>query len=138
MKRESQRKHHTKERIWTSITEPLQLLHMDLFGPVNVMSLSWKWYALVIVDDFSKYMWVLFLNTKDETLKLIIDHIKKIELEANLPVKKIRLDNGSELKNAIFNEFCTEKGISRQYSAPRTPQQNGVVESKNRTLVEAS
>ena len=111
---------------------------MDLFGPVNVMSMSIKQYALVIVDDFSKYSWVLFFNTKDETSKLIIDHIKKIELEANLPVRKIRSDNGTEFKNAILNEFCTDKGISRQYSAPRTPQQNGVVERKNMTLVEAA
>ena len=81
---------------------------MDLFGPVNVMSLSRKRYALVIVDDFSKYTWVLFLNSKDETPKIIIDHIKRIELEANLPVRKIRSDNGTEFKNAILNEFCIE------------------------------
>ena len=96
----------------TSITKPLQLLHMDLFGPVNVMSLSRKRYALVIVDDFSNYTWVLFLNSKDETPKIIIDHIKRIELEANFPVRKIRSDNGKEFKNAILNEFCTDKGIS--------------------------
>ena len=105
--------HRSKDM--TSITEPLQLLHMDLFGPVNVMSLSRKRYALVIVDDFSKYTWVLFLNSKGETPKMIIDHIKRIELEANLPVRKIRSDNGTEFKNAILNGFCTEKGISRQY-----------------------
>ena len=128
--------HRSKDM--TYITEPLQLLHIDLFGPVNVMSLSRKRYALVIVDDFSKYTWVLFLNSKDETPKMIIDHIKRIELEANLLVRKIRSDNGTEFKNAILNEFCTDKGISRQYSAPRTPQQNGVVERKNRTLVEAA
>ena len=111
---------------------------MDLFGPVNVMSLSRKRYALVIIDDFSKYTWVLFLNSKDETPKMIIDHIKRIELEANLPVRKIRSDNGTDFKNAILNEFCIDKGISRQFSAPRTPQQNGVVERKNMSLVEAA
>ena len=79
----------------TSITELLQLLHMYLFGPVNVMSLSRKCYALVIVDNFSKYTWVLFLNSKAENPKIIIDHIKKIELEANLPVRKIRSDNST-------------------------------------------
>ena len=56
--------HRSKEM--TSITEPLQLLHMDLFGPVNVMSLSRKRYALVIIDDFTKYIWVMFLNSKEE------------------------------------------------------------------------
>ena len=128
--------HRSKEM--TSITDPLQLIHMDLFGPVNVMSLSGKRYALVIVDDFSKYTWVLFLHSKDEAPQVIIDHIKKLEVEAKLPVRKIRSDNGTEFKNAVLNEFCTDKGISRQYSAPRTPQQNGVVERKNRTLIEAA
>ena len=56
--------HRSKDM--TSITKPLQLLHMELFGPVNVMSMSRKWYALVIVDNFSKYSWVLFLNSKDD------------------------------------------------------------------------
>ena len=84
----------------------------------------------MIVDDFSKYTWVLFLNSKDETPKMIIDHIKRIELEANLLIRKITSDYGTEFKNAILNELCTDKGISRQYSAPRTPQQNGVVERR--------
>ena len=70
---------------------------------------------------FSKYTWVLFLNSKDETPNMIIDHIKRIELEANLPIRKIRSDSGTEFKNAIINEFCTAKGISRQYSSPRNP-----------------
>ena len=122
----------------SSITEPLQLIHMDLFGPVNVMSMSRKRYALVMVDDFSKYTWVLFLHSKDEAPQLIIDHIKKIEVEAKFPVRSIRIDNGTEFKNVVQNDFCTSKGISRQFSAPRTPQQNGVVERKNRTLVEAA
>ena len=121
-----------------SITEPLQILHMHLFGLVNVMSLSRKRYALVIIDDFSKYTWMLFLNSKDETPKMIIDHIKRIELEANLTIRKIRSNNGAEFKNSILNEFCTEKGISRQYSAPRTPQQNRVIEKKNMIIVEAA
>ena len=95
--------HRSKDM--TSITEPLQLLHMDLFGPVNVMSLSRKRYALVIVDDFSQYTRMLFLNSKDETPKMIIDHIEKIEIEANTPVRKIRSDNGTEFKNAILNEL---------------------------------
>ena len=136
--KEKSKKSSHRSKDMTSITEPLQLLHMDLFGPVNVMSLSRKRYALVIVDDFSKYTWVLFLNSKDETPKMIIDRIKRIELEANMPVRKIRSDNGTEFKNAILTEFCTKKGISQQYSAPRTPQQNGVVERKNRTLIEVA
>ena len=80
-KGKSKRASH-KSKEMTSITDPLQLIHMDLFGPVNVMSLSGKRYALVIVDDFSKYTWVLFLHSKDEAPQIIIDHIRKLEVEA--------------------------------------------------------
>ena len=78
-----------------------------------------------------------FLHPKEEEPQMIIDHVKNIELEVNLPVRTIRSDNGTEFKNAILTDFCIEKGISRQCSAPWTPQQNGVIERKNRTLVEA-
>ena len=124
-----------------AITEPLQLIHMDLFGPVNVMSMSKKRYALEtpqMVIEYSKYTWVLFLHSKDETPQMVIDHLKLIELDSKFPVRAIRSDNGTEFKNQLLNDFCSDKGISRQYSAPRTPQQNGVVERKNCTLIEAA
>ena len=111
---------------------------MDLFGPVNVISMSKKRYALVIIDDYSKYTGVLFLHSKDETPQVVIDRIKLIELDSKFLVRAIRLDNGTKFKNAVLNDFCTDKGITRQYSAPRTPQQNGVVESQNRTLIEVA
>ncbi|XP_074377221.1 uncharacterized protein LOC141718736 [Apium graveolens] len=136
-KGKSKRASHKKKTV-SDIAEPLQLLHMDLFGPVNVISMSRKKYCLVIVDDYSRYTWVLFLHSNNEAAEMIIDHINMIELEAGVPVRCIRSDNGTEFKNAKLNDFCVEKGISRQYSAPRTPQQNGVVERKNRTLVEAA
>ena len=120
----------------SAITEPLQLIHMDLFGPMKVMSMSKKRYVLIIVDDYSKYTWVLFLHSKDETPQMVIDHLKLIELDSKVPVRAIRSDNGTEFKNALLNDFCSDKGINRQYSAPRTPQQNGVVERKNCTLIE--
>ena len=93
------------------IIKPLQLLHMDLFGPVNIMSMSKKRYAIVIVDDYSKYTWVLFLHSKDETLQMVIDHLKLIELDSKCPVRAIRSDNGTEFKNAVLNDFCADKGI---------------------------
>ena len=91
------------------ITEPLQLIHMDLFGPVNVMSMSKKRYALVIVDDYSKYTWVLFLHSKDETPQMVIDHLKLIELDSKVPVRAIRSDNGTEFKNQMLNIFALTK-----------------------------
>ena len=84
-KGKSKRASH-KKKTMTDITEPLELLHMDLFGPVNVMSMSRKKYGLVIVDDYSRYTWVLFLHSKDEAPDIIIDHTNKIELEAGVPV----------------------------------------------------
>ena len=136
--KEKSKKAPHKSTDTSAITEPLQLIHMDLFGPVNVMSMSKKRYALVIVDDYSKYTWVLFLHSKDETPQLVIDHLKLIELDSKFPVRAIRSDNGTEFKNALLNDFCSNKGISRQYSTSITPQQNGVVERKNSTLIEAA
>ncbi|KAI3702044.1 hypothetical protein L6452_27650 [Arctium lappa] len=114
------------------------LLHMDLFGPTNVMSIGKKSYCFVIVDDYSRFTWVYFLRTKDETSGLIKYFILRIENQTNQKVKVIRSDNGTEFKNIDLNTFCEEQGIERQYSAPRTPQQNGVAERKNRTLIEAA
>ena len=111
---------------------------MDLFGPVNVMSMSKKRYDLVIVDDYSKYIWVLFLHSKDETPQMVIDILKLIELDSKFPVRVIRSYNGTEFKKAVLNDFCVDKGITRQYSSPRTLQQNGLVEKKNRTLIETA
>ncbi|KAI3758884.1 hypothetical protein L6452_06456 [Arctium lappa] len=111
---------------------------MDLFGPTNVMSIGKKSYCLVIVDDYSRFTWVYFLRTKDETSGLIKSFILRIENQTNQKVKVIRSDNGTEFKNLDLNTFCEEKGIERQYSAPRTPQQNGVAERRNRTLIEAA
>ncbi|KAI3698007.1 hypothetical protein L6452_31116 [Arctium lappa] len=128
--------HKTKEI--NSISSCLQLLHMDLFGPTNVMSIGKKSYCLVIVDDYSRFTWVYFLRTKDETSGLIKSFILRIENQTNQKVKVIRSDNGTEFKNFDLNTFCEEKGIERQYSAPRTPQQNGVAERRNRTLIEAA
>ncbi|KAI3729397.1 hypothetical protein L6452_18054 [Arctium lappa] len=126
--------HKTKEI--NSISSCLQLLHMDLFGPTNVMSIGKKSYCLVIIDDYSRFTWVYFLRTKDETSGRIKSFILRIENQTNQKVKVIRSNNGTEFKNLDLNTFCEEKGIERQYSAPRTPQQNGVAERRNRTLIE--
>ncbi|KAJ9566123.1 hypothetical protein OSB04_002089 [Centaurea solstitialis] len=97
-----------------------------------------KSYCLVIVDDYSRFTWVYFLRTKDKTSGLIKPFVTRVENKTNLRVKVIRSDNGTEFKNADLNSFCEEKGIERQYSAPRTPQHNGVAERRNRTLIEAA
>ena len=129
-----------KSKTVNSISAPLQLIHMDLLGLVNVLSISRNKYALVMVDDFSRYTWVEFMHSKYETPHIIIENIKKIEKQAEdqNSVKRLRSDNGTEFRNATLSEFCKNKGIVKEFSAARTPQQNGVVQRKNRTLVETA
>ncbi|GJZ62231.1 putative ribonuclease H-like domain-containing protein [Tanacetum coccineum] len=133
-----QHKASCKAKAVSSISHTLQLLHMDLFGPTSVRSLNHKTYCLVITDDFSRFSWVFFLRTKDETSGILKDFIRQIENQLNQKVKTIRCDNGTEFKNKDVIELCGSKGIKREYSNARTPQQNGVAERKNRTLIEAA
>ncbi|GKB30108.1 putative ribonuclease H-like domain-containing protein [Tanacetum coccineum] len=93
-------------------------------------------YCLVVTDDFSRFSWVFFLATKDETSEILKSFISGIENLIDLRVKVIRCDNGTEFKNRVMNEFCEMKGIKREFSVARTPQQNGVAKRKNRTLIE--
>ncbi|KAJ9544821.1 hypothetical protein OSB04_024528 [Centaurea solstitialis] len=121
-----------------SISSSLQLLHMDLFGPVNVQSIAGKKYTLVIVDEYSRYTWVFFLRSKSDAPEEIILFVRKMEKLNNLFVRSIRSDHGTEFKNSILETFFDRKGISQNFSSVRTPQQNGVAERRNRTLIEAA
>ncbi|GJV22040.1 putative ribonuclease H-like domain-containing protein [Tanacetum coccineum] len=127
-----------KSKTENSISLPLHLLHMDLFGPTFVKSLMKKMYCLVVTDDYSRFTWVFFLATKDETSGILKSFITGIENLVDHKVKVIRCDNGTEFKNKEMNQFCEMKGILRQFSIARTPQQNGVAERRNRTLIEAA
>ncbi|GJY24802.1 putative ribonuclease H-like domain-containing protein [Tanacetum coccineum] len=127
-----------KTKTVSSISQPLQMLHMDLFGPTFVKSLMKKMYCLVVTDDFSRFSWVFFLATKDETSEILKTFITGIENLIDLRVKVIRCDNRTEFKNRVMNQFCEMKGIKREFSVARTSQQNRVAERKNRTLIEAA
>nr|GEY95095.1 putative ribonuclease H-like domain-containing protein [Tanacetum cinerariifolium] len=131
------RKHHKSKTAFAS-NKPLYLLHMDLCGPMRVQSINGKRYVLVVVDDYSCYTWVFFLHLKDEASKVIISFIKKTQVNLQLQVQRVRTDNGAEFKNKTLAKFFDEVGITQQFSAVRTPQQNGVVERRNRTLVKAA
>ncbi|GKD04634.1 putative ribonuclease H-like domain-containing protein, partial [Tanacetum coccineum] len=133
-----QHKASCKTKLVSSISQPLQMLHMDLFGPTSVRSINHKTYCLVVTDDFSRFSWVFFLASKDETSGILKRFIIEIENQLNHKVKVIRCDNGTEFKNREMNELCGLKGIKREFSIARTPQQNGVAERKNRTLIEAA
>ncbi|GJU35909.1 putative ribonuclease H-like domain-containing protein [Tanacetum coccineum] len=133
-----QHKASCKTKTMSSICKPLQLLHIDLFGLVSMKSINKKSYCLVVTDDFSRFSWVFFLATKDETSRILKTFITGIENKTYHKVKTIRCDNGTEFKNRIMNEFCEMKGIRREFSIAKTPQQNGVSKRKNRTLIEAA
>ncbi|GJV93600.1 retrotransposon protein, putative, ty1-copia subclass [Tanacetum coccineum] len=116
----------------------LNLLHMDLCGPMRVASINGKKYILVIVDDYSRYTWTLFLRSKDETPEVLKDFLTMIQRNLQALVISVRTDRGTEFLNKTLNAFFKEEGIEHQTSTPRTPEQNGVVERRNRTLVEAA
>ncbi|GJZ12053.1 retrovirus-related pol polyprotein from transposon TNT 1-94 [Tanacetum coccineum] len=122
-----------------STTRCLELLHMDLFGPSTVRSYGGNHYTLVIVDDYSRYTWTRFLKDKIEAFDQFKIFSRKIQNQLGCSIVSIRTDHGREFDNeAQFGEFCNANGITHNFSAPRTPQSNGVVERKNRTLQEIS
>ncbi|GJV59011.1 putative ribonuclease H-like domain-containing protein [Tanacetum coccineum] len=127
-----------KSKTVSSIGQPLHMLHMDLFGPTFVKNLMKKMYCLVVTDDYSRFSLVFFLAIKDETSGILKSFITRVENLIDQKVKVIRCDNGTEFKNKEMNQFCERKGIKKEFSVARTPQQNGVAERKNRTLIEAA
>ncbi|GKB70793.1 retrovirus-related pol polyprotein from transposon TNT 1-94, partial [Tanacetum coccineum] len=106
----------------------LNLLHMDLCGPMRVASINGKKYILVIVDDYSKYTWTLFLRSKDETPEVLKDFLTMIQRNLQALVISVRTDKGTEFLNKTLHAFFKEEGIEHQTSTPRTPEQNDIVE----------
>jgi transposase InsO family protein len=115
---------------------PLELLHMDLFGPIAYISIGWSKYCLVIVDDYSRFTWVFFLREKYQTQETLKRFLRRAQNEFELRIKKIRSDNETKFKNSQIKGFLEEEGIKHEFSSPYTPQQNGVLERKNRTLLD--
>ncbi|GJS10966.1 retrovirus-related pol polyprotein from transposon TNT 1-94 [Tanacetum coccineum] len=127
-----------KSKTVSSSKRRLNLLHMDLCGPMRVASINGKKYILVIVDDYSRYTWTLFLRSKDETPEVLKNFLTMIQRNLQALVISVRTDRGTEFLNKTLNAFFKEEGIEHQTSTPRTPEQNGVVKRRNRTLVEAA
>jgi hypothetical protein len=96
----------------TVMTEqPEQLLHMDTVSPPRVRSMGGKWYILVIVDDYSPYLWVFFLESKDEVFEHFWSLALRLDNEHPNCLKAIHSDNGTEFKNASFDVFCLEHSV---------------------------
>ncbi|GJR31766.1 retrovirus-related pol polyprotein from transposon TNT 1-94 [Tanacetum coccineum] len=128
-----------KAKNMVSMTRCLELLHMDLFGPSAVLSYEGNRYTLVIVDDYFMYTWTRFLKNKTESFDQFEIFSKKIQNQLGCTILSIKTDHGREFDNEVqFGVFCNANGITHNFLAPRTPQSNGVVERKNRTLQEMS
>nr|GEX78198.1 hypothetical protein [Tanacetum cinerariifolium] len=116
----------------------LQLLHMDLCSPMRVASINGKRYVLVIVDDYSRYTWTYFLRSKDETPEVLINFLWLVQRGLQAQVRVVRTDKGTKFLNQTLHAYFAEEGVLHQTSVARTPEQNGVVERWNRTLVKAA
>ncbi|GJR78281.1 putative ribonuclease H-like domain-containing protein [Tanacetum coccineum] len=121
-----------------STKSKLELLHMVLCGPMRVARINGKKYILVIVDDYSRYTWVYFLRTKDEAPDMIIDFVNQVQRNLKASILTIQTDNGTEYKNEKLRSFYAKLSIVHKTLIARTPQQNGLVERRNQTLVEAA
>ena len=105
-------------------SRPLELLHINFIGPARVQSLGGKKYILVVVDDFTRYTWVVLLKDKAEAP------------EKDIVIARIRSDYGREFENTKLATFCNDQGTHQEFSSPKTSQQNGIVERKNRVVQE--
>ncbi|CAL8990056.1 unnamed protein product [Prunus brigantina] len=124
-----------KNQAWRAST-PLELIHMDLCGPMQNESLAGNKYFMLLIDDFIRMTWVYFLRYKSDALNCFRKFKSMVELQSGYKVKCVRSDRGGEFTSSEFNKLCEDAGIQRQFTMAYTPQQNGVVERKNRTVVE--
>lgn len=114
----------------------LDLVHADLCGPMRTESIGGSRYFLLLTDDFTRMSWVYFLAFKSEAFNEFKKFKVLVENQSGRTIKALRTDRGGEFISNEFNEFCADHGIRRELTAPYTPQQNGVAECKNRTVVE--
>jgi len=130
--------HQLPYKASTRTSEVLEFIHSNICGPIETESLGGGKYFVTFIDDFSRYTEVAILQNRSEVLQAFKDYKRRVEKETGHHIKKLRTDNAGEYKSREFTNFLREEGISRQLSVEYTPQQNGVAERANRTLVEMS
>ncbi|CAI7876157.1 unnamed protein product [Closterium sp. NIES-54] len=122
---------------WSRSKKPLELVHMDLVGPLPVQGHKGERYFLTIVDDWSRLMWAYLLKQKDHAASRIKeDWLPFVEKQAECVVKRIRTDRGGEFLGAEMTAWLKKQGIQRELTTAYTPQSNGVAERANRTIQE--
>jgi hypothetical protein len=113
----------------------LDLVHSDVCGPMSVASITGSMYYVSFIDDFSRKTWIYFLKTKDEVFSRFQEFKALVENQTGKKIKVLRSDNGGEYTSKEFEGFCKEAGIKRELTVPYNPQQNGVAERKNRSII---
>lgn len=117
-------------------TKPLELVHTDVCSPMRTLSLNGSRYFLLFIDDYTRMTWVYFLKERSEVYGVFKKFKQLVETQSGHKLKTLRSDRGTEYKSHHFDKFCEEEGVERQLSVAYTPQQNGVSERKNRTIME--
>lgn len=117
-------------------SECLELVHADLCGPMQTKSIGGSQYFLLFTDDFSRFSWVYFQDSKAETFQNFLKFKAMVEKQSGQFLKILRTDRGGEFLSGEFKDFCESNGIHRELTTPYTPEQNGIAERKNRTTVE--
>ena len=123
-----------KSKAYTS-KEILEIFDTDLCGPIEVQSYKGDKYIMLFVDDYSRMMTVMFLKQKFDALQMFKWYLARVEKKTGKSLKCLRFDRGDFTLNE-FEEFCNDRGIKRQTSAPRTPPQNGIAERRNRSILD--
>ena len=117
-------------------TEPLQYVHSDIWGPASVNGIGGGRCFLSFVDNFSRKLWIVVMKEKSEIFKRFQEWCAEVELEIRKSLKCLRTDNGLEFLSSEFDEFCKSKEVKGHRTVPHNPQQNGVAERANRTVLE--
>lgn len=117
-------------------SQALELLQADLCGPITPATPSRNRYIFVIIDDHTRYMWTVLLKEKGEAFSKFKEFKMLVEKETGKMIVTLQTDRGGEFISSEFKSYCDQHGIKRHLTAPYTPQQNGVVERRNRTLLE--
>jgi transposase InsO family protein len=125
---------HYAKNIMT--TRPLKMLHINMFGPIAYISIGGNKYGLVIIDDYSRFTWVFFLQDKSETQDVLKKFLKRTQNNFDAKIKRIRSHNDTEFKNTQVEDFLDEEDIKHGFLVSYTPQQNGMAKRKNITLIE--
>ncbi|CAJ2666383.1 unnamed protein product [Trifolium pratense] len=121
--------------VWRA-SQKLQLIHTDVAGPQRTPSLQGSLYFVLFIDDFTRMCWIFFLKFKHEVAGVFVKFKNMVATQSGCKIQFLRSDNGKEYTSTQFNLFCEEAGIVHQLTTPYTPEQNGVSERRNRSIME--